>query len=224
MPLFHSLKLAARAIRWEGLSSRYSLEWPISTESSFTELLTRVRSGDDRAAEVLVRDYEGAIRRVVRVRLTDPKLRRQFDSIDVCQSVMADFFVRAALGQFELESAQQLLNLLATMARNKLLNYVAMQQAQQRDVRRVEATGVEEFAVAAAESTPSQIVANRELLARFRDKLTESERYLADQRAQGRPWNDLAKELEETPDAVRVRFGRAIDRVSKELGLDSLVG
>ena len=96
-----------------------------NSNSSFTDLLQRVRAGDERAAEELFHSYEAQIRRVVRVRLTDPGLRRQLDSVDICQSVMADFFVRVALGRFELETADQLIKLLATMARNKLLNKAA---------------------------------------------------------------------------------------------------
>ena len=33
--------------------------------------------------------------------------------MDICQSVMASFFVRAALGQYQLNTPEQLLNLLA---------------------------------------------------------------------------------------------------------------
>src|SRR5262245_23610315 len=54
---------------------------------SFDELMRRVRAGDEQAAADLVRRYEPAIRRAVRVRLRDPQLRRLLDSIDICQSV-----------------------------------------------------------------------------------------------------------------------------------------
>jgi len=71
-------------------------------ESVFADLLKRVRGGDSDAASELVRIYESAIRVAVRTRLSDPKLRRQFDSMDVCQSVLASFFLRAAAGQYDL--------------------------------------------------------------------------------------------------------------------------
>jgi RNA polymerase sigma-70 factor (ECF subfamily) len=66
-----------------------------------------------------VRQYESAIRLEVRMRLGDTRLRRAFDSMDVCQSVLASFFVRAA-GQLDLNEAGQLVRLLVGMARNKL--------------------------------------------------------------------------------------------------------
>ena len=40
--------------------------------------------------------------------------------MDICQSVLGSFFVRAATGQYKLETPEHLLKLLTTMARNKL--------------------------------------------------------------------------------------------------------
>src|SRR5262245_27600649 len=88
----------------------------------FASLIRRVRTGDERAAAELVRHYEPAIRRAARVRMVDTRINRLFVSMDICQSVLGSIFTRAALGQFELETPDQLLKLLATMARNKLAN------------------------------------------------------------------------------------------------------
>ncbi len=55
------------------------------------------------------------------MRLTDPSLYRLLDSMDVCQSVLLSFFVRAAAGQYDLEQPQELLKLLVVMAWNKLV-------------------------------------------------------------------------------------------------------
>src|SRR5262245_31790823 len=111
-----------------------------SNQESFRELIARVRAGDEQAAAELVRRYEPAIRRAARVRLVDTRLNRHLDSMDICQSVLASFFVRAALGQFELETPDQLLRLLATMTRNKLAGQVKSHRAARRDFRRVQAT------------------------------------------------------------------------------------
>src|SRR5947207_683217 len=59
----------------------------------FRDLMARVRDGDQQAAADLVRALEPELRRAVRVRLSDPRLRRTVDSVDVCQSVLANFFV-----------------------------------------------------------------------------------------------------------------------------------
>src|SRR5215470_19112005 len=105
-------------------------------QSLFAELLQRVRRGDPEAATQLVRQYESAIRVAVRTRLSDPKLRRQFDSMDVCQSVLASFFLRAAAGQYDLRDPAQLVALLTKMAHNKLAMRTRHEYRQRRDVRR----------------------------------------------------------------------------------------
>ena len=87
---------------------------------AFEELIRRVRAGDPGAAAELVRNYEPAIRRAVRFRLADARLGSLLESMDICQSVLASFFVRVATGQYELETPEQLLKLLTAMARNKL--------------------------------------------------------------------------------------------------------
>ncbi|MBI3466204.1 MAG: hypothetical protein HY000_24585 [Planctomycetes bacterium] len=59
----------------------------MSGAHSFREMIRRVRAGDEDAATELVRQYEPEIRREVRMRLTDPRLRRGIESVDICQSV-----------------------------------------------------------------------------------------------------------------------------------------
>ena len=56
-------------------------------DTTFQDLIRRVRAGDGQAAVELVRLYEPTIRRVARVPLADSRLQRLFDSQDVCQSV-----------------------------------------------------------------------------------------------------------------------------------------
>src|SRR5438309_4971534 len=183
----------------------------------FRDLIQRVRSGEEAAAAELVQHYEPYIRRAVRVRMVDPRLKRLIDSMDICQSVLASFFARAALGQYELNSPEELLNLLVTMARNKLHNAVAKQRAERRDYRRNQKAG---DYVPASDATPSQLVSARELLEKFRNSLTAEERQLTELRATGCEWTDIAARLGGTPEALRRRLARAIDRVAQQLGLE----
>ena len=192
----------------------------MSEASSFRELIDRVRARDEQAAAELVRRYEPTIRMAIRVRLRDPALRRLLDSMDICQSVLANFFVRVVAGQFELETADQLVKLLVTMARNKVTNHALKQQAARRDQRRLQKGGLDENALVASGPTPSQVVANQELLQEFRKRLSEDERRLADQRAQGRSWADIAAEHGGNEDTLRMQLTRAIDRVTRELRLE----
>jgi RNA polymerase sigma factor (sigma-70 family) len=192
----------------------------VDNNVEFRRLIDRLRAGDEQAAQELIATYEDAVRRFIRVRMTDPALRRQMDSMDVCQSVMADFFVRTALGQFEFQDPQQLVGLLAKMARNRVINHAKKQRAKRRDIHRVETGDVADMQPAASGETPSEIVAGQELLSAFRQRLSPEERDLAERRARGEEWTEIAREFGSKPDALRIRLSRAIERVAGELGLD----
>jgi RNA polymerase sigma factor (sigma-70 family) len=186
---------------------------------SFPEFVRRIRCGDTAAAAELVRLYEPAIRLEVRMRISDPRLGRLFDSMDICQSVLASFFVRAASGQFDLDDPGQLLRLLVTITRNKVAYQARRHRSRRRDYRR----GVElaeATPVAADGYEPSRLVAGRELLDEFFKRMTEDERRVADLRAKGSGWAEIAVELGGTPQARRKQLTRAVDRVGRELGLD----
>jgi RNA polymerase sigma-70 factor (ECF subfamily) len=193
-----------------------------SDNNSFLTFLERVRTGDQKAAEELVRMYEPEIRREVRLRLRDSRLRRDFDSVDICQSVMASFFVRAALGQYDLQKPDELIRLLVTMTRNKLVSQVRKQQTQGRDLRRRDAAGQEKLQNIAQGPTPSLLVANEELIQEFRKRMSPDEWRIAELRTQGLAWDAIAAELGGTSEACRKQLSRAVDRVSQELGLDEV--
>lgn len=192
----------------------------MSENEAFQSLIERVRAGDESAAAELVRRYEPMVRRAARVRLTDPRLGRVLDSMDICQSVMASFFVRAALGQYELNSPDQLLKLLATMARNKLANQAHAQRATRRDVRREQHGDDQAAAVADRGATPSRQIAARELLDAARARLSAEEIRLLERRQDGEPWDSIAAAEGGTPDALRKKLARAVERVAREIGLD----
>jgi RNA polymerase sigma-70 factor (ECF subfamily) len=186
---------------------------------TFSGFIRRVRGGDEHAAVELVERYGPAIRRAVRIRLRDPRLHRLIESVDICQSVFASFFVRTALGQYDLENPDQLLKLLTTIARNKLAHQARRERADCRDQGRVNRdAAVEEFP--APSSSPSPQVGARELLSEARRRLTAEERTLLERRSQGQGWSEIAAELGGTPDALRIRLARAVARVTRELGLD----
>jgi RNA polymerase sigma-70 factor (ECF subfamily) len=185
----------------------------------FAEFIRRIRAGDERAARELVRRYGPAMRRAVRVRLRDPSLRRLIESVDICQSAFASFFVRTALGQYDLKSPDQLLRLLATIARNKVAHQARREYAGCRDRRRVNPGAALEDCPAGG-SSPSRQVADRELVLEAQRRLTPGERALLERRGQGLGWAEIAAELGGSPDALRSRLARAVARVARQLGLD----
>jgi RNA polymerase sigma-70 factor (ECF subfamily) len=185
-------------------------------------MMCRIRDGDQEAATELVRHYEPTIRRVIRFRLRDTHLKTVLDSMDVCQSVMCSFFLRAAAGQYELEQPEQLVQLLVTMARNKLASRARLELAQRRDRRRVTAAGDQAEQLAAHTETPSQVLVARELLEETYRRLAPEELELVRLRHDGLSWDEIAARLGETSQNLRKRFSRALNRVARELGVDEV--
>jgi RNA polymerase sigma-70 factor (ECF subfamily) len=188
---------------------------------SFDDFLRRIRAGDDTAAEELVRRYEPLIRREVRLRIEDDRLNRLFDSSDVSQSVLASFFVRVAVGEYDLESPEQLMRLLVVMARNKLASRARRERRLRRDLRRVAAAPPQTLEqLADPHPSPSEVLSRGELLDRLRGSLTGEERQIADLRGQGLGWEEVARRLGGSGEARRRQLSRGIERAARELGLD----
>jgi RNA polymerase sigma-70 factor (ECF subfamily) len=190
----------------------------MESDPAFLSLIARVRGGDEGAAAELVRRYEPEIRREVRFLLRDPHLRRALDSMDICQSVMASFFARAALGEYDLDRPDNLLRLFVTMTRNKVADASRRQRAQRRDSRRISSLGAVD--VAASSPSPSEAVSGKELLDAFHERFTPEERHLADCRAKGEEWAEIAARLGGTPESRRKQLTRAVERIAQQLGLD----
>jgi RNA polymerase sigma-70 factor (ECF subfamily) len=191
----------------------------MTESSSFSELLARVRTGDADAARELVDRYESAIRVAVRVRLSDPSLRRQFDSMDVCQSVLGSFFIRMAAGQYDLHEPAQLVALLSKMAQNKLAMQVRRHRQARRDVRRVTslASGADP---PVRQAGPATEVIERELAQQVLAMMDENTQQVARRRNEGASWGEIAGELGGTAEAHRKNYRRTLDRIAAQLGVD----
>ncbi len=186
----------------------------------FSTLLARVREGDNEAAKQLLNDYEPVLRRIIRMRLADQSLRRLVDPDDICQSVLGSFFVRMALGQYEIDSQDDLLRLLATMVRNKVANQQRRRFLEKRQEMRVPLDNHLAETSAAVQSSPSQSLIYEELMHKASTLLTDEERQLIALRKQGLEWNAIATRLGGSAEGLRKRLARTVDLVVKQLGLD----
>lgn len=193
----------------------------MSEVENLAELMKRVREGDQTAAELLVKQYEPLIRRMVRLRLEDKRLSRVFESMDVCQSVLGSFFVRATMGQFDLQEPGQLVNLLITMTRNKVASTARREYQQKRDRRRVSEGDSQQLArVESHAETPSVIVAGKELVDQARGLMRDDERQISELRSEGCSWEEIAQKMGGTAQSRRVQFMRATNRIMAQLGFD----
>ena len=185
-------------------------------------LLERLRQGDEEAAKQLVQRYESAIRVAVRTHLSDPHLRRQFDSLDVCQSVLASFFFHLTSGAYDLHVPEQLSGLLMKMAQNKLRMRARDQLRQRRDIRRLSHTDVEDAKVSSEEPGPEEAIDDKDLLEHALNLMPAEIRAIADRRIAGELWPQIADAMGGTPDGRRKQFERAVLPIAESLRLRSL--
>jgi RNA polymerase sigma-70 factor (ECF subfamily) len=190
------------------------------TTEPFADLIRRACRRDPEAAAELVRSHEPELRRFIRFRLTDPELRRFLDSLDICQSVLAAFFVQLCAGELTLTSPRQLSCLLAVMAQNKLIDQVRRQRAERRGGGLLEASR-RELPEDLPDDRPEPwlTAAGRELLQLVIAHLTEEERDLLKHWMVGEGWEEIASARDGSPEALRKRLSRAIDRAAREIGL-----
>jgi RNA polymerase sigma factor (sigma-70 family) len=181
-------------------------------------LLGQARAGDHAAATALLREFEPALRREARLMLDDEQLRPVVDTSDIVQSACALFFLRLRAGQFDLEHPGQVANLLAQIARNRVRSHRQKHRAGKRDRRLVEGEGALAGAVDPG-SDPASVVERRDLLERLLDRLAPDARAIAELRAAGQAWAEIAAGRGMSPDAVRKQYERAIDRALEAMGL-----
>jgi len=186
-------------------------------DGDLTQLLGRVRQGEEEAARLLVQRYESAIRVAVRTKLSDPRLRRQFDSMDVCQSVLASFFLHMTTGAYDLHAPPQLLALLTKMAQNKLATRTRDQFRQRRDVRRLSPFTAGDADVASTGSEPSEWIDDRDLLDRALQLMTPEIRAIAVRRMADEQWPEIALAMGGTPEGRRKQFERAVVPIAESL-------
>jgi RNA polymerase sigma-70 factor (ECF subfamily) len=188
-------------------------------EASFGDLVRRVRAGDAHAAAELVRQFEPEVRRHVRLRLTNPRfsrLKRVLDSVDISQSVLGNFFARAALGQFDLKTPRDLVALLVTMAYHNLVDKV---RKGTNCLPLLSGAPLPRETVVDPGHSPSDAAAGAELVQQFLRRMSAEERQLAELRAAGLGWDEVAARVGGTREAVRKQLERAIQRVERQLGL-----
>jgi RNA polymerase sigma factor (sigma-70 family) len=191
----------------------------------FSELMARLRAGDESAAADLVHQFEPEVRRVVRtwIRRQRLVLGRVLDSADICQSVLARFFVHVAGDRLELESLDHLRNLLLVMARQRLLMHARRNRAACRDLRRTIPLLPDAVAGPVDPHTPYDQAAERELLDRVRAEFTPEEHELADRRARGQSWAEIVADMGGTAAGRRMQLCRAGTRVARRVGLEAEV-
>lgn len=175
-----------------------------------TELLRRVRSGQDSALEAIYRRYLPRLQRWARRRL-NPSARGTMDTGDLVQ----DAVLRSVrnLDHFEPEHPGAFLDYLRTIVRNRIID-------EMRRMQRQPPGDETPSRVAAASPSPLETAIGQERLERYEralGKLSASDRAAIIARIElGLPHAEVAQELEmPSADAARVKVRRALKRLAE---------
>jgi RNA polymerase sigma factor (sigma-70 family) len=181
--------------------------------ATFAELLDRARQGSDEAAWDLVEAYGPYVLRAIR-RTLSRELRGKFDSEDFAQAVWASFFTSPdRLGG--VTEPRQLVGLLATMARNKVIDEMRRRfQTQKYAVRREQPLAELPDApvhLASRDPTPSQFAIARERWVRLLQAQPERHRQVVRLKLMGRTHRSIAGQLGVSEKTVQ----RVLDRLTE---------
>ena len=181
----------------------------------FAHLAGRIRDHDAGAFADLMSRYESDVCRLVESHLRHVRLRRLLDATDVWQAVLIRLFRRCKDGQIALEDPVRLSHLLQKMALNELRDQVRWGRRERRDARR-ELTGNDRILKSFADphASPVQVVEERDLLDCLLRHLHHKERLLALGWAEGKDWDELARETGGTAESARKQFSRAMTRLA----------
>lgn len=187
---------------------------------SIQHWLHQAEQGDEEAAAFLVQNFEAELRRYVRYRLRDPRLRVLLDSLDISQSVFCRFFSALGQGRIDVSHPRQLTKLLQTMAMNRVRDHARRRAAIKRSAPVDEDGQIPAEELVDQAERPAERAMTYEIVDVIRAELSDEEREILDRRVAGEGWSEIASAVDSRPDAVRKRFTRAIDRAAGTLGLN----
>jgi RNA polymerase sigma-70 factor (ECF subfamily) len=187
------------------------------TDERFRDLMARVLTGSDEAAEELFRKYEHYLLKAIRLRLP-ARIRSKFDSLDFAQDVWGSFFAEPAEKR-NFDNPQALLVFLTKLAHNKVIDAVrqrlndtkfSVNQEESLD----DSTKLKKEELLGPAATPSQIVGTEDDWRAFllSQPLVNRRAYIL--LREGKTHEEIAQELGLHPRTIK-RMADKIDLRSK---------
>jgi RNA polymerase sigma-70 factor (ECF subfamily) len=190
----------------------------VPADSSFHDVMARLRAGDPDAAAAIFHRFAGRLIGLARTRL-DSRLRQKVDPEDVLQSVYKSFFLRHAEGQFELHNWDSLWALLTVITVRKCGQWIDHFHTGGRDVtREVTPTPANDssppsWKAFAREPTPSEVAMLAETVEQLLRNLSEREREIVSLALQGYTAPEISERLGRPERTVY----RVVERARKHL-------
>jgi RNA polymerase sigma-70 factor, ECF subfamily len=193
----------------------------MAEESSFDELLARLRTGDEDAARQIFQQYATRLIGLARVHL-DSAVRRKVDAEDVVQSVFKSFFVRIEKGEFDLENKDNLWSLLVDITLHKCGHKVRDLRRQRRDIRReadprrTADDSALSWQALAPGPTPAEAAIMAETVEQVFSELKERERQIVELHLQGHEISDIQVQVKRSAYTVRDVLKRVRKRLERQ--------
>ena len=187
---------------------------------AFTELIASYQAGDPVAQQELLRKIEQFLLFNVR-RSMGRQLRNLEESIDISQQLMLKFHQGLMSGKLVFDNEAAMKGYLRSVVRNKLANVSDFRMAAKRGGGAVpasldrESTEGVPITLPVDDLTASMFVRAEETQTRIRTELTDEEQLIFEGHLLGRTNAEMAKELGRTPDAVRMIWFRARERLAR---------
>ncbi len=201
------------------------------------QFLETLRTGDSHAVEGLLRQIDPFLRRIIRQRLIDGRVRRVVDTTDVLHSVVKDFLARprSRPGTAAADGDRTPLPALAEEAvcpssskgqapfpPNALGAYLAAAvrhkiQTRSRKEKRHAGSLNPAWEPPSPDSSPSHLAQEQDFKEAIRARLSEDRQRLFDLKTQGLTWDEIAGRVGGRADALRMRLTRSIAAILRDL-------
>src|SRR5262245_48257844 len=183
----------------------------------FSQLMERLRAGDERAAAEVFSRFAHRLIGLARTEF-QKVLRAKEDPEDIVQSVYRSFFWRQRVGQFEIDSWEDLWGLLTVMTLRKcgrrLTYFRAARRDAEREVRLSPATDSDAgWEAVARDPTPSEAAVLAETLEQLMRSLDETARTILALHLQGCSLAEIGAQVGYSQRTVR----RTLELVRKRL-------
>jgi RNA polymerase sigma-70 factor (ECF subfamily) len=187
------------------------------TPQNFDHLMSRLRAGDQLAAEAVFERFGSRLAELAQSRL-DARLRAKLDAEDVVQSVFRSFFTRQRAGQFQFDGWDGLWALLTVITLRKCGNQAAFYWAERRNLNREAPLELEretrfELAALDREPTPDEAAALADLVSQLVEPLDDRDRQVLALRMEGHSAAEISRIIGR---AVRTVW-RSLERIRGRL-------
>ncbi len=194
----------------------------MNDEENLAALLARLNAGETEALNEWWERYGSALCRRAHNRLKMRGLHVSVESMDVCQSILLRLVTRIGEGkQAPIDNLEMYLDRAVT---NEIRDLLDRMLADRRDRRRVVGNGLEGVDLASDDTTPSQRAFLNEVSAMLREELPPADWQVWELRRQGRTWPEIADQVGEKADSLRIRLERELTRIWKQRGLGDETG